>query len=59
MLYQVFYEFWSFWFVDTASEVGSAALPDQWLTLLAMASTVFIICLCFYPIVAIFRGRRK
>lgn len=58
MLYQVFYQFWSFWFVDQAEQVGSAALPDQWLTLLSMVSTIGLIILCFYPIVAIFRRKR-
>lgn len=59
MLYQVMYEFWSFWFVDSAAEVGSISLPEQWLTLLALISTLAIVWYCLVrPILNLFRGRK-
>lgn len=59
MLYQVMYEFWSFWFVDSTSEVGSVVLPEQWLTLLALISTLAIVWFFLIrPILNLFRGRR-
>ena len=53
------YEFWSFWFVDSAAEVGSISLPEQWLTLLALISTLAIVWYCLVrPVLNLFRGRK-
>ena len=54
MLYDVFIDFWGFFFNSTTNPI-----PSQWVELLAVGSTIMAIYMCvIYPIVRIFKKSR-
>lgn len=53
MLYEVMLEFWAFWF-----RTETVQLPDNWLTLLALISTLGLVYFCMIrPILKLIKGR--
>lgn len=51
MLIKIFYDFWSFWFVSENFQ-----LPENWLMLLSLISTLATVWLCLIrPIVKLIR----